>query len=141
MNTGPGEKGAGGPNLQTMAALQWPTPTSRVSNDQESPESFNARRAKLLREGKNGNGCGMPLTQYAQQWKTPRASKTSGGVREDFTETLLDQASAFHLDPESQQDGQNFSIDDQASLPLSPVKRRLNWRFVQSLMGFPDGWL
>lgn len=52
----------------------WPTPTASLTNDGETPESFERRRRRLQETGVNGNGAGTPLTIAAKMWQTPRAS-------------------------------------------------------------------
>ena len=59
--TGPGEHGAGGPNLQAVMSL-FPTPAAMIPNDGEQPETWLARRERVKLTAKNGNGMGMPLS-------------------------------------------------------------------------------
>lgn len=57
----------------------WPTPDASVSNDAESPSSFEARRLRNLAKGINGNGMGTPLAMTAKQWPTPEAGDAMRG--------------------------------------------------------------
>lgn len=109
--TGPGSQGRQGDNLQTAAstwptpnaseaehmpharregdrtltstAKQWMTPTSSLTNDAESPETFHARRERLAEKhgNGNGNGAGTPLTMQAKEWGTPTAHERSHSPR------------------------------------------------------------
>ena len=56
----------------------WTTPT--VWEQNESPESFEARRQRNLAKGYNGNGQGVPLDQQTKTWPTPRAITGGGEV-------------------------------------------------------------
>jgi hypothetical protein len=66
---------------------QWPTPNAQVSNDGETPETWQARADKIKEQGINGNGAGTPLAIAAQQWNSPAAgggvSVSRGGDRID----------------------------------------------------------
>jgi hypothetical protein len=73
------------------AAAMWPTPGAQVSNDGESPETWQARADALKAKGYNGNGAGMPLAIASQLWPgpcwpTPSARDWKSG--EASTETL-----------------------------------------------------
>lgn len=61
----------GGTSDLLIQAQQWPTPTALVSNDLETPESWEARRQRMLEKGYNANGMGTPLTIAAVKWPTP----------------------------------------------------------------------
>lgn len=61
------------------AIEQWPTPSAW--QQEESPETFNARRERLRARGYNGNGMGVPLDQYAATWPTPGAHDSEGTGR------------------------------------------------------------
>lgn len=52
----------------------WPTPSAGNFNDGESPETFLARRTKLKKQFKNGNGAGIPLGVAVKMWPTPRCA-------------------------------------------------------------------
>src|SRR5215471_12879977 len=61
----------------TDAIRMWPTASSCIANDGETPETWEARRQQNLAKGYNGNGQGTPLTIAAMTWPTPEAA--SGG--------------------------------------------------------------
>lgn len=71
---------------QAVAGI-WPTPNAQVSNDGETPETWQARADKIKEQGINGNGAGTPLAIAAQQWQSPAAggggSVSRGGDRID----------------------------------------------------------
>lgn len=58
-------------------AKEWATPAASLMNYQESPESFEARSARLVAEGTRP--LGVNLGQQAQTWGTPRASDGDKG--------------------------------------------------------------
>lgn len=66
----------------TGAIRNWPTPSAIQVNDQESIESWNARRDRELLKGDNGNGMGMPLNVAVRQWPTPCATQAKQGQNE-----------------------------------------------------------
>lgn len=105
MDGGTIRRGAGRGNELLLAGqakeFNWPTPDASVMNDRETPETFEARRAKLDDRSRNGKGAGTPLTIAAQQWATPRASAADQGN---------DKASA-----QRRSQGENTGLKDQAS--------------------------
>ena len=122
----------------------WPTPNALVSNDGETPESWERRRDKLKALGINGNGIGTPLTIAATMWPTPAARDFKG---ENGPEHLLNGSGRLHLDqlpnfvaflflPQAPptKDGPTSSEPAQRSRP------RLNPAFVCWLMGWPWWW-
>lgn len=77
-------------NQTQSLALQiqlWSTPGAAISNDGETPETWQARADKLKEKHINGNGAGTPLAIAAQQWASPAAggggSVSRGGNRID----------------------------------------------------------
>lgn len=68
---------AAGCSSSPGAGMNWPTPSAALTNDQESPESWQARADRIKQKGINGNGAGMPLTVAAKAWPTP--TTPSGG--------------------------------------------------------------
>lgn len=59
-------EGHGMANLNDKVAL-WATPSASVSNDGETPSTWNARAALLRAKHGNGNGAGKPLTIQSQE--------------------------------------------------------------------------
>jgi len=129
----------GGQNLQTRVedtmTSMWPTPTASLTNDGETPESFERRRRRRLQEtGINGNGAGTPLTIASQMWATPTARDWKDGGAPSMkvpTNSLLGRQA-----PRSMSSGDASSPSDQTSRP----RLRLNPEFVEWLMGLPVGW-
>lgn len=64
----------GGTSDLLIQAQQWPTPNAMVSNDGETPESWERRKQRMLELGINGNGLGMPLAIAATTWPTPTST-------------------------------------------------------------------
>jgi len=95
-------------------------------------------------KGKVGGCGGGEFAKQANHWQTPATDsfRSRGGDRVD--EMGLDQQArmfplmAHSLPAQLIPDGQPSSEKDPISHP--PLKRRLNPRFVEWLMGFPAGW-
>jgi hypothetical protein len=127
----------------TAVTRNWPSPNAMVSNDGESPESFDQRKAKHKARGINGNGMGDTLSIAAQrmEWPTPAARDHKGAnSAEHVTENGTGR---MHLDQLPNFVEHCFSPpgpaipDGQRS---SETRRVLNPRFVEWLMGWPIGW-
>jgi hypothetical protein len=86
------------------------------------------------------------LETVVARWQTPTSGDggqyNRGKGRTD--ELLLggqSQELRSHLDQPTSTHGEQSSPSDQTSHQPSPKKKRLNYRFVEWLMGFPEGWL
>lgn len=53
---------------------QWPTPTTRMQEEEIEKFQIRQRRLKDRHKGKTGNGCGPSLPVAVKMWSTPRAS-------------------------------------------------------------------
>jgi hypothetical protein len=155
------EQGKRQVGLENVARI-WPTPTGSVAQDGESPETWLARREKLKETHQNGNGCGTPLTSAAvmwpnsadaakpAQWALPTARDWKDGACQTAkvpTNGLLGRQSArFSLPaPTTSPDGNESSPPGPTSNLLSErdyakIRRMLNPRFVEWLMGWPVAW-
>lgn len=110
----------GTPDTLTSASRQWQTPAT---------DSFRSRGGERKDE--------MGLDQQARMWATPRASPqenratrvygTNTGIK--HAEGLAQQAGSFRPDRGIERNGGATS-----------EKAVLNPRFVEALMGLPDGW-
>lgn len=80
----------------SSAASAWPTPTDMMTGDRGSPETFEARRARMKErhQGRTGNGCGIDLGMAAKTWPTPNTmpeapnnskNRGNGEIRERTT--------------------------------------------------------
>lgn len=122
---------AGGPstfsNLNEQVLL-WAAPTA--ADDDRGPTPATSRQG------------GTDLTTQASLWDSPCVATTEGGRKtrsgQRSDELLLNgQAEALslfltpHLDPETTPPG---------ATSLTPTAKRLSPRFVEWLMGWPDGW-
>jgi len=111
------------------AAVRWPTPTRANPNEQETLPSFQARKTRERAKGRNGNGIGTPLGVAVRLWPTPQAHDAHPGHPERVGRfgtrhggrDLADEAT-----PEPAQAGQATAL--------------LNPAWVETLMGFPQGW-
>lgn len=89
----------------------------------------------------------MPSVGHqAQNWATPtsRDNKDCDMPNRHGTPSLAVAGPNWHHSPQAQltmTPGQECLQSDPISPPPSQRKRRLNYRFVQWLMGFPEGWL
>jgi hypothetical protein len=88
----------------------WPTPTPWLQ--EESPESFDARREREKEKGRNGNGMGEPLDMAASRFSRPAQPTLDGPICWCGTPNC-----------------------DQPS-----HKRKLNPLFAGWLMGWPTWW-
>jgi DNA (cytosine-5)-methyltransferase 1 len=88
-----------------------PTPVAGAFNDGESPASWQARRDRQKKLGRNGNGIGTPLTIAIQMLPAPTASSHAaesapaiGGQRPSGSkrQTALTDVITHHLGPLSQ---------------------------------------
>lgn len=166
---GPNQSLKGKPALSSEAA-HWATPAAGLHNYAESPESFEARSARLVEQGTRPLGAN--LGQQAQGWRTPTARDGSGTGGADPATRLAQGHSVGLKDevttwptPNANEDSYRLSGDSQQSKSLTPTSRklmlslqapptstdgaptsqpearpRLNPGFVESLMGWPAGW-
>jgi hypothetical protein len=82
-------------------------------------------------------------------WRTPSAGDPDGGIMEiregadgkyKLRDDAPDFAKRFHQAQTTSTDGENSCESGPTSHPPSTQRKRLNYRFVQRLMGFPDDW-
>lgn len=106
----------------------WPTPSSSLVQDGESPETWLARREQLKAKGINGNGAGMPLTIASVLWATPTTRDWKDGACAQANVSVNGLLGRQVLT--MPRTGSNTSRDI----------RLLNPRFVEALMGWPTGW-
>ena len=106
-----------------IAVEKWPTPNKMDCTDlSESPESFDARRARLKAKHSNGNGAGRVLAVEARRWPTPGAAdnRDRGDLSMPCIQRRIEQ-------------GRQIGLSMMEKGSLSP-----DW--VEPLMGFPPGW-
>lgn len=144
----------------TGATRNWPTPNvpngGRTTNTSNRRDDGSKRQVDLAsvaplwripdapgtggprnRQGSIGAGHQTTVAEQAEHWQTPAADsfRSRGGDRKD--EMGLDQQARFF--PSSLQ--APAIPDGQPSLPPAPtLRRRLNPRFVEWLMGFDPKW-
>ena len=112
---------------ECSSSRDWPTPTTW--EQQESLETWQARREAVKVKAKNGNGFGVPLDMAVQMWPTPCAREWKDG-------TSSGNRKSPNLGPTV------FGQPDQANPNIRGRSRaRLNPRWVAQLMGFPADWL
>ncbi|HXV83155.1 MAG TPA: hypothetical protein VEG60_25115, partial [Candidatus Binatia bacterium] len=139
---------AGGENLQTKAEM-WPTPSASMVTLGDLEQAWYA-----------GNSGKRPSYKEANQWATPTQRDWKDGACEKAdvpTNALLGRQAArwepFLQDLRNETDGEKSSLSGQTSLPrtryltLEEARameergfKRLNPRFVEWLMGWPEGW-
>jgi hypothetical protein len=143
--------------------IHWPTPDAATFNASEAPESFLRRQAELKAKGTNGNGCGTPLAMAVRIWPTPTGqdSEASGAAAYSTASgrhagTTLTDAAVRGLWATPRKEGfdagrhrgQADSLHSQIKQCATPTTRdsttaesgKLNPDWVESLMGFPQGW-
>jgi hypothetical protein len=99
----------------------WPTPDASVANDGETLESWQARREREKAKGRNGNGFGTPLAVAVRLYPSPTSSMLTIGD--------LEQARYRSDNPERP----TYAEANAGGGGLNP-------RWVEWLMGYPDGW-
>tara|TARA_Y100001938_G_C7954252_1_gene360894 strand:+ start:123 stop:752 length:630 start_codon:yes stop_codon:yes gene_type:complete len=110
-------------------AIAWPTPTAREAQHEYTDEA-------LIR--KDGKSRLDMLATMAPRWSTPTASDDEHKVTVNSSQPgLVGEVDHFNGRPvhKALKVGGKLSKSDQTSLP------RLNPRFVEWLMGWPEGWL
>lgn len=122
---------------ECLSSDTWPTPKAWDGRaDYTSP-------AELLRKDPD-------LRTEANMWRTPSAGDPDGGIMEiregadgkyKLRGDAPDFAKRFHQAQTTSTDGENSCESGPTSHPPSTQRKRLNYRFVQRLMGFPDDWL
>lgn len=112
----------------------WPTPDAGVFNYSEDPASWDARRARIKQELGNGNGAGRVLAVEVRRVcpgsarPTPLATDTE---EPNNSLSRLVKTGRRHAPTHKRAIGKHRA---------SPAPGRLNPRFVEALMGFPDNW-
>ena len=83
------------------------------------------------------------LRDHAANWPTAGANDWKGTAKPGQRRDQLDEAAeqTFPHDRVNSTDGENSCEADPTSRPHSPKKMRLNYRFTERLMGFPESWL
>lgn len=117
----------------------WPTPDAAIMNRDETPETFEARRAKLEATHGNGNAAGTPLGIAVQQWATPNAmdAEQSGSVKRpallaQSRETMRDWATPAGRDTKSDEGQAGHALRD-----LHPRGKTLTRQIVTTPIGPP----
>lgn len=122
-----------------MQAEMWRTPdTGAGGTSQQLKDGNKVRESVAL--------ITLRLADQVEMWGTPTSNDSKNSLTQSQADrsTLTSDAlkwSTESPDPLTTTDGENCLKSDTTLLPHSPKRKRLNWRFVQHLMGFPDGWL
>ena len=110
---------------ECLCLENWPSPDAGAWNDQESLESFAARKERNMAKHCNGNGMGTPLAMRVRQsWPTPRAHDwKSGQTIADYgnSRPLCEAVTSGLPDPESPSTHGNRP--EQWRTPSDPSKR------------------
>jgi len=113
----------------TSSVQKWPTPTTNDSKQDNPPSAAWQTPRAIYGAGHAGMEDESHLTGQALAWQTPATDsfRSRGGERKD--EMGLDQqARSFRRDQQTGRGG-----------PRTPAPVVLNPRFVEALMGLPDG--
>lgn len=111
-----------GPSLVDRA-LMWGTPVAR--DDQKSPEAHAATKARMS----GGRKAATSLTAQVKMWPSPMARDCKG---EGFDNTNL---------PNFARTWPTYGPRDPTTTTGGSDGKVLNPRFVEALMGLPNGWL
>lgn len=107
-------------------------PTVTAKNLEEAAENWTTPTGDDVRNRrKQYEQGGTPLSLQAMWW-TPTSNEDAAGTRNGKMQYMLS-----HQVQEIAQDGPLFSNED----PTLRQRRRLNPKFVEWLMGLPEGWL
>ena len=145
-----------------------PTPVATNPNDRESVETWEARRRRTKERVGNGNGFGTPLSAAMRLLPTPLSSDANGADQHGTggadlrtavqllptptTEPMTGNGHARNLGAEVKRWGDYAAaiasherlMGRPAPSPTEPGakgKPRLSVRFVEWVMGLPDGWV
>lgn len=145
-----GKYGAGGEFAKSVVSTvdNWPTTTARDDratyasgnnvNLNEKSESWATPTGRDHKDGANPSEeveTNALLGRQAPRWATPKRSMLgAGNPKRKDQHRLVDEVASFHQDQETPMPGQQSSSDDQTS------RRRLNYRFVEWMMGLPSNW-
>jgi len=104
----------------------WPTPTTQEVPHPEAELTESGRRK--TKDGQSSHS--LNLEDRASNWLTPSANEDAAGTLAGNMQNMLS-----HQVQAQAQSGKIFS----PNVPTS--HRRLNPKFVEWLMGWPEGWL
>jgi len=113
--------------------LTWPTPDANVMNEDESQETFYARRELLKAKGYNGNGADVPLTIASTGWcfrSLPPARPTPAGLPFSVRVRILLRLCRLL----------RKLLPSPYRRPGSIFRKKLNPDFTDLLMGWLVGW-
>jgi len=156
-------RNGGQPNLAFVVEL-WATPDAQLFADGEEPETFLSRQKEIKAKKVNGNGMGTPLAMQGKLWATPLVADAGEKctTASHQTSSILIQSALWALpttrdhkdgSAPSEESPTNGMLGRQAPrmteggkwfLPLtpnSPLRYRLNPRFVAWLQGIPWSWI
>jgi site-specific DNA-cytosine methylase len=113
----------------------WPTPAASLPQDYEQPDTWLARREKLLAKGISGNGAGMPLSIAVKLYPTPRrASNDWRTTRNAPTHgTSHGKTLAGEVNDQERAEGRMPASSSESAGNVNPM-------WVEWLMGLPLGW-
>lgn len=114
----PQTSGSHGTTLTDAAVRMWGTPVAR--DDNKTPEAHMAMKARMNRNTPTS------LQVQSKMWATPKASE-------------MDRGSDPDRGPKGGSPGLRRQVTEQDGQP-GLTQADLNPRFVEALMGLPDGW-
>lgn len=126
----------GGPNLPNLVSEMWPTPTAHDALTPKTPEQVAAMRARApKRKGGGSPGVSNLNETVAALWPTPTAmdANSSGGRNKSAAKP----GSKTHAGTSLYR--RRDHTDSHRARARSPDGMVLNPRFVEAMMGFPDG--
>jgi len=124
------------PGQAARLAERWTTPSPNLFNEGNTPEMFEARRQRMVKQGYNGNGTQTPLPVQAAA-HSHQDQQTNGLGRPRCAMTR----SRSRLTRIATSGQQPYKLRAQQALrrltPRGPEAARLNAWFVEWLMGWP----
>lgn len=119
---------AGTPSLSTWAKDGWSTPTAS-----------DCKRGRVAaKRRKNSGGGARTLTYDVAAWPTPTASDAKASGAADYSTESGRHEGITLTDAAVRSPPDHLTSKDGAAISTRAV---LNPRFVEALMGFPDGWI
>ena len=142
-------------NTLTADVAIWPTPQAfdgkdfhlNTADPVESSEQIAARKGGCYNLGEHATAWGP--THPGQRNSTDGPTSSTLGLtsnplspgRIPSNPTLRELCGCLLQEETEVSDGETLEASLNAYFRLFPSRRRLNWRFVEWLMGFPEGWL
>lgn len=121
------------------SAKNWPTPSA----NEDAAGTLNGKMQRMLTHAsKEFSSWPTPSATEVRQGNQHRKNKDAKGTQQSLTTIVLKEFECNNPTGPSAPVKQNNGSDSSKSAPISPqpLKKRLNPKFVEHLMGMPPGW-